>query len=219
MNQEQKVVRQDRKLSRRGFLRRTGGAGAAVLAGSAVSGCSVVGRIGSHTLDFSTDFGVLDYADSLEVMESDFYSCVVANPPPDRRGDELRVRRDIRDHELVHRRFFNRALVPLKIEVPERDFSSVNFNSRESLLTAARIFEDTGTAAFNGAGKLLSLANLPSDDPRAFAGDDIVDEFGIDPALDPPEVFDPCSGSMISFGITAQHVADDSRGAPSSFGA
>lgn len=195
--------------SRRSFLRRAGGLGAAALALPAMSGCSVLGRINSHTLDFSTDFGVLNYAFALETMEADFYTRVMASPPRDLRPEELQVLSDIRDHEVVHRRFFSRALGPFKIDVPERDFSSVNFNSRESVLNTARMFEDTGTAAYNGAGKLLSLAeflsiagkivsvearqaaalrDLLSDDPRAFAGDDIVDENGMDPALNPPEV-------------------------------
>ena len=193
---------------RRQFLRR---AGAALVAVPALGGCSVLNRIGSHTLDFSTDFGVLNYAFALETMEADFYSRVMASPPRDLRPGELEVLRDIRDHEVVHRRFLARALGPLKIDVPERDFSEVNFASRESVLNTARTFEDTGTAAYNGAGKLLSLAeflsiagkivsvearqasalrDLLSDDPRAFASDDWVDEFGMDPAFDPPEVLD-----------------------------
>ncbi|CAA9344039.1 MAG: hypothetical protein AVDCRST_MAG89-2769, partial [uncultured Gemmatimonadetes bacterium] len=56
--------------SRRGFLRTAGGLAALALP---ASGCATLGRINTHTLDFSTDFGVLNYAYSLEVMESDFY--------------------------------------------------------------------------------------------------------------------------------------------------
>lgn len=106
--------------SRRGFLRAAGGLGAAALALPA-SGCATLGRINTHTLDFSTDFGVLNYAYSLEVMESDFYNMVVANPPRGIRPDELALLRDIQQHEMAHRRFFARALGPLKIGVPERD--------------------------------------------------------------------------------------------------
>ena len=196
--------------SRRGFLKRAGGMGAAALALPA-AGCAAVGRINSHTLDFSSDFGVLNYAYSLEVMESDFYNRVVASPPRGLRPEELALLRDIQQHEMVHRRFFARALGPLKIDVPERDFSSVDFTSRDQVLTISRTFEDTGTAAYNGAGKLLSLAeflsiagkivsvearqaaalrDLTMNDPRAFAGDDIIDENGMERALDPPEVID-----------------------------
>ena len=196
--------------SRRGFLRAAGGLGAAALALPA-AGCATLGRINTHTLDFSTDFGVLNYAYSLEVMESDFYNLVIASPPRGIRAEELALLRDIQQHEMAHRRFFARALGPLKIDVPERDFSSVDFTSREQVLTLARTFEDTGTAAYNGAGKLLSLAEFLSiagkivsvearqaaalrditmNDPRAFAGPDLVDENGMEPALDPPEVID-----------------------------
>jgi hypothetical protein len=194
---------------RRDFLRRLGAVGAAAVALPA-SGCSVIGRIGSHTLDFDTDFGVLNYAFTLETMEADFYNRVIADPPRDLRPGELEILRDIRDHEVTHQRFFSRALGPLKIDVPERDFSSVDFSSRESVLSTSRLFEDTGTAAYNGAGKFLSLAefltiageivsvearqaavlrSLLSPDPRAFAGGEIIDEFGMERALNPPEVF------------------------------
>lgn len=196
--------------SRRDFLRRMGGIGAAALAVPAASGCSVLGRIGSHTLDFDTDFGVLNYAFTLETAEADFYNRVVASPPRDLRPGELEILRDIRDHEVAHQRFFSRALGPLKVDVPERDFSSVDFTRRESVLATSSLFENTGTAAYNGAGKFLSLAEfltiageivsvearqaavlrtLLSPDPTAFAGDDIIDEFGMERALDPPEVF------------------------------
>ena len=197
--------------SRRDFLWRIGGVGAAALAVPTLSNCSVLGRIGSHTLDFNTDFGVLNYAFTLETMEADFYNRVVANPPRDLLPEELEILRDIRDHEVTHQRFFSRALGPLKIDVPERDFSSVDFTSRESVLSTSSLFENTGTAAYNGAGKFLSLAefltiageivsvearqaavlrDLLSPDPRAFASrGEIVDEFGMERALDPPEVF------------------------------
>lgn len=41
----------------------------------------------------------------------------------------------------------------------EFNFSAVNFRSRESVLTTARTFEDTGVGAYNGAGQLLRDPN------------------------------------------------------------
>lgn len=202
---------------RRDFLRLTGAsvAGASV-AGAAIAvptlaGCAVLGRVGSRTLDFNSDFGVLNYAYALEVLESDFYRRVVADPPADLRPGELDVLRGISAHEDAHRTFFARALNVFRISVPDRDFSAVDFTSRKSVLTTARRFEDTGVAAYNGAGKYLSLPEfltiagkivsvearhaatireLLFDDARAFAGDDVVDEFGLDAVADPAAVVD-----------------------------
>ncbi len=194
--------------SRRGFLRSMG-LGTVAMAGA--SGCSVLNRIDSRTLDFNSDFGVLNYAYSLEVMESDFYTRVVNSPPRDLRPGELEVLRDIWGHEVSHRKFFRRAIGPFKIDVPDRDFSSVNFSSRESVLQTAQMFENNGTAAYNGAGKYLSLPefltiagkivsvearhgavlrDLLFDSPRAFADDTLVDERGMDRALEPREMLD-----------------------------
>jgi hypothetical protein len=41
----------------------------------------------------------------------------------------------------------------------EVDFSSIDFNSRNSVLGAAKAFEDLGVSAYNGAGKLIASAD------------------------------------------------------------
>ena len=40
------------------------------------------------------------------------------------------------------------------------------------------------------ARQAAALRDLTMNDPRAFAGDDIIDENGMERALDPPEVID-----------------------------
>ncbi|MEW5927054.1 MAG: ferritin-like domain-containing protein [Gemmatimonadota bacterium] len=171
----------------------------------------MLNRISSHTLDFNSDFGVLNYAYTLEVMEWDFYGRVLRDPPGDLRRGELEVLRDIYEHENSHRKFFQRAIGIFKIEVPERDFSSVDFTRRESVLRTASMFENTGTAAYNGAGKYISLPEfltiagkivsvearqaailreLLFQNPRAFADDTVVDERGMDRAFEPRQVLD-----------------------------
>nr|WP_290928672.1 ferritin-like domain-containing protein [Haliscomenobacter sp.] len=63
---------------------------------------------------------------------------------------------DIRDHEIAHREFFKAALGTNAIQALEVDFSSVNFNSRDSVLMTAKAFEDLGVSAYNGAGRYLA---------------------------------------------------------------
>ena len=196
-------------LGRRDFLR-AAALGSAALALPALSGCHVLGAAGHRgKLDFGDDFGVLNYAYALETLEADFYRRVVSSPPRDLRAGELDVLRDIGEHEIRHQQFFKRALNVLRIKVPDRDFSSINFESRDSVLAAARTFEDTGVAAYNGAGRRVRLAeflsiagkivsvearhasairDLINPRSRAFAGDDVVDSNGRDRALSPDQV-------------------------------
>ena len=195
--------------TRRQFLQRTAAGVAIVAIPSALSGCHVMGAIGRPKLDFGDDFGVLNYAYALETLEAKFYQTIVKSPPRDLKPGEFEILRDIGAHEVQHRRFFKRALGVLRIKVPEIDLSSIDFARRDSVLAQAKIFEDTGVAGYNGAGRRLKLAEFLTIagkivsvearhaatirdmiDPgsRAFAGDDVVDEMGRDRALEPLEV-------------------------------
>ncbi len=192
---------------RRAFLRFA--AGGLALAVPALSGCHVLGAAGRTKLDFGDDFGVLNYAYALETLEAKFYQRIVQSPPSDLRPGEFEILRDIGAHEVQHRRFFKRALGVLRIEVPEITFASIDFTRREAVLNAAKTFEDTGVAAYNGAGNRLKLAefltiagkivsvearhaavirDMINPMSRAFAADDVVDGNGLDRALPPAEV-------------------------------
>jgi hypothetical protein len=194
--------------SRREFLRLAATGAATLGVATSLSSC-VLTAAGRRRLEFRDDFGVLNYAYALETLEADFYERVVARPPSDLRPGELDVLRDIRDHEVEHRRFFKRALNLLRAQIPARDFSSVDFSTRQGVLTQARAFEDLGVAAYNGAGDRVKLAefltiagkivsvearhaaairDMLNPGSRDFAGDDIVDEMGMDRALPPDEV-------------------------------
>lgn len=197
--------------TRRQFLQRAA-TGAAIIAAPAVlSGCHVLGAAGKPKLDFGDDFGVLNYAYALETLEAKFYQTIVKSPPRDLKPGEFEILRDIGAHEVQHRRFFKRALGVLRIKVPEIDLSSIDFTRRDKVLAAARTFEDTGVAAYNGAGPRLKLAefltiagkivsvearhaatirDMIEPGSRAFASDDVVDPMGRDYAFAPAQVLD-----------------------------
>jgi hypothetical protein len=66
---------------------------------------------------------------------------------------------DLALHEAIHRDFLKAALqanniTPLKDL--KTDFSRIDFTTLNGILTAARTFEDTGVAAYNGAGRYLT---------------------------------------------------------------
>ena len=194
--------------SRREFLKLAAAGAAALGLTGSMSGC-VIAAAGTKKLDFRDDFGVLNFAYALETLESRFYQKVCAAPPSDLRPGELQVLQDIRDHELAHARFFKRALQILRVEVPRSVWPGIDFTSRQSILNAARNFEDLGVAAYNGAGTRLRLAefltiagkivsvearhaaairDLLAPRTRAFAGDDVVDAMGMDRAFEPGQV-------------------------------
>jgi hypothetical protein len=148
-------------LQRRSFLKYMG-------AGAALSTMLLVGCDDDENeadTDFSKDMvdlgsgdvGILNYAYALEQLEAAFYTQVVASKYAGMTALETSVLTDIRDHEIVHREFF-RAAIPAANRIKDLtpDFSSINFNDKNSVLSTAKTFEDLGVAAYNGAGKLFT---------------------------------------------------------------
>lgn len=101
------------------------------------------------------DVGILNYAYALEQLEAAFYTQATKTPYANMSSADRDILTGIRDHEIAHREFFKAALKKNAIPALEVDFSKVDFNSRDSVLTTGRTFEDLGVAAYNGAGQLL----------------------------------------------------------------
>lgn len=164
------------KQDRRNFFRLAGLGGAAVAlaacgvdptratqvaqtaATGATGGAATV--VGSVTLDFKDDVGVLNYAYALEQLEGAFYAQVLAAPQFASifSAAEQRVLTDLRDHEAIHSAFLKAALAGGAIPSLTPNFASIDFTSRTAVLNAAVAFEDTGVSAYNGAGQYLRNA-------------------------------------------------------------
>lgn len=167
----------------------------------------------------SGDLGILNYAYALEQLEAAFYTMVMDGGYwMSASAEEKLVLEDLYKHEVIHREFFKSAITAavsgdMKMVLPELefDFTSVDFSSRDSVLGTARVLEDTGVAAYNGAGgfiqtpdylvlagKIVSvearhaaaIRSLYVDDPKAFAADDIIDPNGLDLAKSPSQILD-----------------------------
>lgn len=171
------------------------------------------------------DFGVLTYAYALEQLEADFYTKVVnasgfnSNFTPQDRAILI----DLYNHEVIHREFFKAALTgalpdPSKQLLPTLSFnySGLDFNNRTAVLNTAKALEDTGVAAYNGAGRLITnpdylllagkivsvearhasaIRSLLNPNSKDFAGDDIVNPInGLDVAKDPAAVITIAKG-------------------------
>lgn len=155
--------------SRRNFLRLMGIGGAVVLLPSVFTGCideedptiTGPGTDGQPvTLDLRTDTGILNYAYALEQLEAGFYVTAVNNSAGFNAmsADQKEVFVDLRNHEVIHREFLRRVLGTAAIGslALNTTNAATAVSSVASLLATAETLEDTGVAAYNGAGKYLT---------------------------------------------------------------
>jgi hypothetical protein len=138
-----------------------------VLTGSSGMGTNNTGfTVLPSTVSVGTgDVGVLNYAYALEQLEAAFYTHVRTGSYYNGLGGssaEKLIFDDLYHHEVIHRDFLKVAITaagatPLKdLSV---DFSNIDFNSRNSVLSTAKAFEDLGSAAYIGAGQYIANPN------------------------------------------------------------
>ncbi len=211
-------------IGRRDFLKYGGmGVAAALLV---ASGCKKDNNNSSGVNLGSGDIGILNYAYALEQLEAAFYTKVVANPYSGISSAELALLTDIMNHEVIHRDFFKTALGSNAIPDLTVDFSSITFSDRNSVLNAAKTFEDLGVSAYNGAGKLIAsvdyltlagkivsvearhaaaIRDLLSPLTASFAGSDVVDSNGLDKA-NAPSVVLAAASAYVKTSINASNL-------------
>lgn len=205
--------------SRRNFLKLSG-------IGLAMAGLTLVGCdddnfefVDNKVFDLGMgDVGVLNYAYALEQLEADFYTKVVNNFYSGISAAEKEIFTDLYHHEVIHRDFFKAAISGATSNVlPTLEFQypNVNFNDRNSVLATAKALEDTGVAAYNGAGRYITnpdylviagkivsvearhasaIRNLINPGTAAFSGDDVIDANGLDLAKQPKDVVAAAGG-------------------------
>ena len=171
LNQNETVAddsKADNHSDRRTFLK-WGGTGLAALA---LTGASQVTTFANPKTQVdaaavtislgSGDTGLANFAYLLEQLEADFYTRVVANGFfAGATAEEQQIFTDLRDHEIIHRTYIGMALGSNAIpRFTSFDFSRVDFNSRDSVLTNAQAQEDTGVAAYNGSGQAVVDPNV-----------------------------------------------------------
>lgn len=217
--------------NRRNFLKVSGLA--VVGSGLLLASCSDDddnGNMMGGTFDLGTgDVGVLNYAYALEQLEAAFYTNVVNGSfYASANEDEKAILLALYNHEVNHREWF-KAAIDANVPDPnarltanlEFDFSSVDFSDRDSVLGTAKVLEDTGVSAYNGAGQYIQTAAYltlagkivsvearhaaairslisGSADYTAFAGDDIIDSNGLDLAKSPAEVITAAGGFFVT---------------------
>ncbi|WP_075351610.1 ferritin-like domain-containing protein [Algoriphagus marinus] len=203
--------------NRREFLKR--GTLSVATAGLLLVGCNededmMPPMMGGVSLG-SGDIGILNYAYALEQLEAAFYAAVLGGGYfANANAEEKTIMGDLEKHERAHREFFKAALGNMAIADLEIDFSSIDFNSRTSVLNAAKTFEDLGVAAYNGAGQFLessdflliagkivsvearhaaAIRDLINPGSADFAGDDLIDANGLERTLNFTQVLTAAS--------------------------
>ena len=142
--------------SRAAFLKRAAAVGGGALA--LTSGLLALPDGASAAGSKAGDIAILNFALTLEYLESSFYAIGVAKAPL--RRPARRLATVVRDHELAHVEAI-RATIPKlggrPIKRPRFNFGDA-FSSESAFMRTAMALEDTGVSAYNGAGPSLHLA-------------------------------------------------------------
>ncbi|MCO6148056.1 ferritin-like domain-containing protein [Flavobacterium sp. NRK1] len=183
------------------------------------------------------DLGVLTYAYALEQLEADFYTRVVNSNTfgSTFSAEEQAVLADLYRHEVIHREFFKAAISGVitsqdqLLPSLEFDYGSLSFSSRSQVLATAKTLEDTGVAAYNGAGRYITtpdylvlagkivsiearhasaIRSLINPGSADFAGDDVVTSSnGLGQAVKPSGIISAVSAlDIIQTPFTAQFL-------------
>lgn len=221
--------------TRRSFLRMLGVGGTVVLLPSVFAACnddtSTNPGTGGATLDLRTDTGILNYAFALEQLEAGFYQKAVAGAGFSQlSAAEQELVSDVRNHEVIHREFFRQVLGGARIgDLALNDGAVTTATAtRLAILQTARQLEDTGVAAYNGAGKYLTSAtnlmiagkivsvearhaaafrDVLDTTGRDFAGNGVVTaDTGLDVKAEPSEILGAVAGThLVSTAITVSN--------------
>ena len=141
--------------TRADFFRRGAVAGGTMLVGGLVLGGLPSIALGAPSA--AQDVDILNFALLLEYLESSFYVESVARGALT--GDTLAFARVVRDHELAHVDFLQKALGSKAIAKPTFDFSDTT-SVPDKFRATAIVLEDTGVSAYDGQGPHLTKKTL-----------------------------------------------------------
>jgi rubrerythrin len=144
-------------MSRQAFLLR------ATLAAGAAYGATTATPFITRALaqDGGGDIDIVNYALTLEYLESDFYARA-AKQAKGLRADERRLVIELRDNELEHVDALKatvRQLGGIPARKPTFAFGDA-FGSRAAFLKTANTLEDTGVSAYNGAAPRIESKEI-----------------------------------------------------------
>ncbi len=131
------------------------------VAAGAVYGTSMVAPFVGTALAAGGDIDVLNYALTLEYLESAFYTMAVKQVSG-LKGDNLKLAKQLRDDEGQHVSALTAAIKQAggkPVSAPGVDFGGA-FASETAFLKTANTFEDLGVSAYNGAAPQIKSADV-----------------------------------------------------------
>jgi len=148
--------------TRGAFLRKAGLGGAAVLGSGAFLGA--LPSIASAAGVPATDVAILNFALTLEYLESTFYAEAKANNVGGSNGDLTAFVNTVSRHEAAHVNFLKHALGRKAVKAPKFNFGNA-VSDQKTFQQTAMILEDTGVEAYLG-----QVGNIKSKKILAAAG-------------------------------------------------
>jgi rubrerythrin len=131
---------------------------AAIAAGGLLGGGAVLGALPSVAgAQSSTDVDILNFALTLEELETAFYADAIAKAGLT--GATAAVAKEIGAHEAAHVAALRKALGSKAIAKPAFDFGAAT-RSQAAFLKTAVTLEDTGVAAYKGQAPLIEDAGI-----------------------------------------------------------
>jgi hypothetical protein len=164
-------VRINRAVARRNFLRNVGLAGAGMVAGAVMQGCS---SSSTHAQSGPMPSDVLNVALNLEYLEAEFYSVATTGQTlssnvtggtsmvqtnalnaqvPFVTQEVQDMANEIANDEMLHVQFLRSTLSSAAVSEPPINLQALGnpFDNENDFLTLARAFEDVGVSAYAGA--------------------------------------------------------------------
>jgi len=141
--------------TRSAFLRKAGVGVGAVVAGSAFAG-AIPGIARGQAVPQS-DIDILNFALTLEFLESAFYAEAVAKKKLS--GETLRFARVVANHEATHVKFLQKALGAKAVPKPKFDFKGTT-ETMPKFQATADVLENTGVQAYLGQAGLIKTKSI-----------------------------------------------------------
>lgn len=131
--------------TRAGLFRKAALGGGSLLAGGVLLGG--LPALAEARPSKKQDLKILNYALTLEFLESEFYKEAVAKGALT--GPTLQFATTVRDHEVAHVKFLQKVLGKKAVKKPKFDFKDTTSNQGKFQQTAI-VLEDTGVSAYEG---------------------------------------------------------------------
>ena len=134
-------------------LRRAVLGGGALMGASALLGALPGSALGASTKASAGDVDILNFALTLEFLESAFYDEAVSKGKLS--GEAMRFAKAVAHDEAAHVTFLKGALGSKAVKSPKFDFKGSNLK-QATFLKTAMVLEDTGVSAYAGAAPMIA---------------------------------------------------------------